>query len=110
MLNEHGKPNIPSIDDVTKAGSEIDSRDADIVKDLFNRASQAIDSGLRGMTPPVGTSRALSDSQRELSKLGLDISKLVLDRLKSLCVSHGDVLGCEQPNDRHNRAGENDVE
>lgn len=63
-------------------------RDFDVVKNQLDAMVQVINGGLDALSPSVGTARELSDSERDLAKLGLNIAKLVFESVKSLRVGH----------------------
>jgi hypothetical protein len=59
-----------------------------VAKDDLDRVLQIIDGGLDALSPPFSTAREISDSERELCKLGLNLAKFALQSVNSLRVSH----------------------
>jgi hypothetical protein len=69
----------------------------DVLKNQLNRILEVVNGGLSALTPAVGTARELTDSEREAAKFGLNLCKLTLQSLNTLCVCHN-VGGVVRPN------------
>lgn len=80
--------NSKSIDEDTPVRPINDVRNMDMSKDQLDRVLQIIDSGLNALTPTVGSAREFTDCEREVCKLGLNISKLMFQHLDSLRIIH----------------------
>lgn len=78
---------VESLNPNPPAGFENDVRDSDVLKDQLNRVLKIVNSGLDAI-PIGGTARELTDGELQCCKLGLNILKLTLQSLDSLCVCH----------------------
>lgn len=70
-----------SFDDASGVRIENDVRNTDVLADEIDRVLEVVDSGLNALSPPLGTAREFRHGERELCKLGLEIAKLVFQRL-----------------------------
>jgi len=58
-----------------------------MLKDQLNRVLKVVN-GVLNAAPLRGTARELRDGELEVCKLGLNILKLTLQSLDSLCIGH----------------------
>lgn len=87
-----------SLNNVPDIGIENNTLNIDISKDEIDRLLEVVNSALGALTPMVGTAREFRDDQRDLCKLGLEITKLALNGFKAFGIVHGNtpVVGDEK--------------
>lgn len=61
----------------------VDAGYTPVLVNQIDRVLEIVECGLDRLTPSVGSAREISHEAMEASKLGLEITKLVLNRLKS---------------------------
>ena len=84
------------------AGLVCHVRDMHMLKDQLNRVLEVVNGVLNTVSPRT-TARELRDCELEVTKLGLNILKLKLKSLDSLCVGHNGGTMVMRSNEKNTR-------
>jgi hypothetical protein len=77
-----------SVNLVTHSEPMLSIRDEDVLKNGINGLLDSVYSGLRSLTPIIGTTREFTDRERQACEFGLHVAQFVLQNLNTMGVGH----------------------